>query len=229
MRLKHFINERNMKYGFGLSFFDIDETIFKTFAKIIVKDKHSGKVLKELDNQEFNSYKLGENEEFDFGQFRNAKLFKETSIPIDKTIKRVQRMIDKIESTERGSGSRIIFLTARADFDNKHDVIETFEKYGIKIKKPTTYIERSGNIKTGTVDEKKKQIMLRYLQEGKYRRIRLIDDHKANLKALLDIEKNLPPTIENAVRQYYGLDENEKAIEFFALYVKEDGSLERIN
>lgn len=223
----NYLNERKSQYGKGITMVDIDETIFNTFAKILVKDKDTGKVVRDLDNQEFNSYVLKSNEEYDFGQFRDAKFFLNTSIPIDKTVKRIQKMIDRIESM--GKGSRIVFLTARADFDNKNDVINTFKKHGIKIKKPTTYIERAGNLKTGTIDEKKKKIILDYLKSGEYRRVRLLDDHIPNLKALLDIERNLPKEIENKVREKYNVPPEEEAIEFFALHVKSDGSLQRIN
>lgn len=226
-KFKDYLNERKSKYGSGITFVDIDEVVFNTFAKIIVKDKVTGAEIRELDNQEFNSYKLLPNEEYDFGQFRDAKFFLKTSIPIDKTVKRIQKMIDRIETFEKPS--RIVFLTARADFDNKEDVIKTFEKHGIKIKKPTTYIERAGNLKTGTIDEKKKKIILDYLKTGEYRRVRLLDDHIPNLKALIDIERNLPKDIENKVRLNYNIPPGEKAIEFFALHVKSDGSLKRIN
>ena len=49
-----------------LHFFDIDETVFNTFAKIIVRDKDTGDEIAQLTNQQFNSYKLKDNEEFDF-------------------------------------------------------------------------------------------------------------------------------------------------------------------
>lgn len=70
-----------------ISFFDIDETVFNTFAKIIVRDKNTGKEITQLTNQEFNSYKLKDNEEFDFQQFGDAKIFKDTSKVIDSVMK----------------------------------------------------------------------------------------------------------------------------------------------
>ena len=72
-----------------ISFFDIDETVFNTFAKIIVRDKNTGKEITQLTNQEFNSYKLKDNEEFDFQQFGDAKIFKDTSKVIDSVMKRI--------------------------------------------------------------------------------------------------------------------------------------------
>ena len=75
----------------GLTIFDIDETLFHTKAKVqVFKD---GKVNKILDNQQFNSYQLKKGESFDYGQFKSAKIFKETSTPIAKVIKRAKRII----------------------------------------------------------------------------------------------------------------------------------------
>lgn len=244
MKFIHYLNERQgntetragMQYGNGITFIDIDETVFKTYAKILVVDTNTGETIKELDNQEFNSYKLKPGEDYDFKQFRDSKLFHDTSKPIPDTINRIQRMIDKIENTERGKGSRIVFLTARSDFDNKHKVIDTFQKHGIKIKKPTTYIERSGNIsaeyrakgKRISTEDAKKKVMLKYLKTGLYRRVRLIDDYKPNLKALLDIKNNLPSDIEEKVRNMWNIPDNEPAINFYALWIDENGKLHNI-
>ena len=67
------------KEGAGLTIFDIDDTLMHTTAKIAVK--LNGKVVRELTNQEFNTYQLKKGEQFDFGQFRDAKKFKEESKP----------------------------------------------------------------------------------------------------------------------------------------------------
>ena len=67
-RLYHYLNERSSQYLSGLTIIDIDETLARTFAKILVKDKETGEVLHELDNQEFNSYELKSGEEFEFGR-----------------------------------------------------------------------------------------------------------------------------------------------------------------
>ena len=69
--------------GKGLTIFDIDETMFITKAKVhVVKN---GKVIKKLDNQEFNAYKKKPGEDYDFGEFKNAEVFNRTSTPIART------------------------------------------------------------------------------------------------------------------------------------------------
>ena len=225
MRFENYLIEfARDKYGAGITFIDIDETVFKTFAKILVKK--DGKIVRELDNQEFNSYELKPGESYDFQQFRDADLFSKTSIPIPQTISRVKKMLKQIKSTD--SDSKIVFLTARASFDNKETFLKTFEKYGIKMDRPNVYVERTGDMKSGTIDERKKKVMMEYIKTGKYRRVRLIDDHLPNLRALKEIEANLPEKIEQKVIDKYDLDmDKEKLppISFYALHIKSDGSL----
>ena len=220
-----------VKYGAGITFIDIDETVFRTFAKVLVIDKASGKVKRELDNQEFNSYVLQDSEEFDFQQFRSAEIFRKTSIPIKQTVNRIKKMLGNIH--EKSLNSKIVFLTARADFDDKNEFLKTFETHGIKMDKPQVYVERTGNLKTGTVEERKKQVMLKYIRTGQYRRVRLIDDYWGNLKAIKEIEDELPKEIEDKVIKTYNLDysdgqEHLPPISFYALHVQPDGSLKRV-
>ena len=223
MRLrKYILNELKSDYSLGISFFDIDETLYRTFAKILIKK--GDKVIKELNNQEFNTYELKNGESYDFQQFGNAKFFKETSIPIPQTINRVKRMLKNISIR----GSKIVFLTARADFDDKQTFLQTFRDNGIDIDK--IYVERVGNVKTGTIAEKKKQVVLKYLKTGKYRRCRLIDDDMTNIKGFLEIEKSLPREIINKVKEKHNIPEDETfpVISFYGLLVKKNGSLKKI-
>ena len=65
-RFRHFIGKGT------LTIFDIDETLFHTKAK--VKVMKGGTLVRELDNQEFNTYKRKPGEEYDFGQFKNDSI-----------------------------------------------------------------------------------------------------------------------------------------------------------
>ena len=81
VRFKTYLEEAS---GKGLTMFDVDETMFKTKARVhVTKD---GKVIKKLTNQEFNKYKLKSGEDFDFGEFTNAKIFNQTSTPIARRL-----------------------------------------------------------------------------------------------------------------------------------------------
>lgn len=223
MRLKSFVNELSSNYGKGITFIDIDETIFQTKALIYVMV--DGKIQKKLTNQEFNTYKLKDGESFDFREFRSAEIFNKTSLPIPKVVGRIKRMFKNIDVR----GSKIVLLTARADFDDKEVFLSTFDSIGIPIS--DIYVERTGNLKTGTTSQKKEKVILKYLKNGDYRRVRLIDDDIANIKGFNNLMNNLPSSIIDKVRQNHGIEGKEsiKPIEHYALLVvDEEGKLKRV-
>jgi len=172
------------KAGKGLTIFDIDDTLFVSKARVIVVNTNTGKT-KALTPMEFNSYKLRKHEEYDYGEFKSAKLFYQTATPIG-------RMVDKAKAIIRNAtakGSKVIIVTARANMDDKKLFVKTFESHGIPMK--DVYIERAGNM-SGSSAENKKVIFRKYLKTGEYAIIRLFDDHKENLKALLDLKREFP-------------------------------------
>jgi len=172
------------KAGKGLTIFYIDDTLFISKARVIVVNTNTGKT-KALTPMEFNSYKLRKHEEYDYGEFKSAKLFYQTATPIG-------RMVDKAKAIIRNAtakGSKVIIVTARANMDDKKLFVKTFESHGIPMK--DVYIERAGNM-SGSSAENKKVIFRKYLKTGEYARIRLFDDHKENLKALLDLKREFP-------------------------------------
>ena len=98
--------------GKGLTIFDIDETMFITKAKVrVIKN---GKVIKKLDNQEFNTYKKKPGEDYDFGEFKSAEVFNRTSTPIARMINKVKAILKNATK----AGSKVIIVTARPNFDN---------------------------------------------------------------------------------------------------------------
>ena len=171
--------------GIGLTMFDVDETMFKTKAKVKVVNKN-GKVIKKLDNQQFNLYKKKAGEEFDFGEFKNAEVFNRTSTPIARMINKVKVILKN--ATRKGS--KVIIVTARPNFDDKELFLDTFRNQGIDIDK--IYVERAGNLGSGPAAENKKVIFRKYLDQKIYKRIRLFDDAKSNLKAFLSLQKDYP-------------------------------------
>jgi len=222
MRLQNFLNEFSRDKDLGtLVAIDIDETIFRTFAKIrVIKN---GKVIKALNNQEFNTYELQDGESFDFGEFRSAELFNRTSIPIEKTVQRIRRMFSSIMK----DNPDVILLTARADFDDKETFLDTFRKHGIPIDQ--IYVERTGNLKTGTTDEKKKSTLMKYLMTGKYTDVKLIDDDKRNVTSFAQMGKSLPKEVYDAVRKRHRFQKDEMVtIHFFPMLVDEQGNIKRV-
>ena len=167
--------------GIGLTIFDIDETLMRTTAQIkVVK---GGKLVRSLTNQEFNNYKLQPGEEFDFGEFRNAEKFRRESKPIVP-------MIAKLKAILHNAGdSKVIMLTARADFDDKKTFLNTFRDLGIDMSR--VYVHRTGNL-GGSPAENKKVFIRQYLDTGKYSRVRLYDDAMSNIKMFNQIAKDYP-------------------------------------
>ena len=179
--LRQYIEEQATK---GLTIFDIDETMFKTKAK--VKVIKNGETIKSLTNLEFNKYKLKSGEKFDFGEFRSAEVFYKTSTPIGKMIGKVKAILRN--ATKRGS--RVIIVTARPNFDNRDLFLKTFREQGIDIDK--IYIERAGNLGSGPAADNKKVIFKKYLDQNIYARMRLFDDDMKNLKMFLGLKKEYP-------------------------------------
>jgi len=191
------------KAGKGLTIFDIDDTMFVSKARVRVKNTNTDKV-KELTPQEYNNYKLGNNEVWDYGEFKSAKLFYQTATPIARMIEKAKAIIKN--ATARGS--KVIIVTARSDMDNKDLFIKTFEAHGIPMK--NVYVERAGNVGGKNSAANKTVVFKKYLDTNKYARVRLFDDHIDNLKALLDLKRDYPN------------------VEFFAYLADLKGSVKRI-
>lgn len=171
--------------GAALTIWDIDDTLFKTSAKVMVKGEHGPP--KELSSSEFNSYQLGPNEQFDFSQFRDARLFHATSKPIENIWKTAQNTLDNIG---KRPGSRMVVVTARSDLDDKDLFLDTFRKHGMDMSKVHVY--RAGNLAHGSSAANKKVIIRNLLNAGNYTEARLFDDHRGNLEAFLDLKKEFP-------------------------------------
>ena len=198
MTMKSFNEYITEEVGRGLTIFDIDETLFHTKALVdVVKD---GKVVRQLDNQEFNTYKLKPGESFDFHQFRSADVFRKTSTPIAKMVGKMKAILRNATR----SGSRVIVVTARANFDDKDIFLDTFRAHGIDI--DSAYVERAGNLQLGSAAKNKRFVFHKYLRSGRFDRIRLFDDSTQNLNSFMALAKNYPK------------------VKFEAWFVRKDGS-----
>jgi pyrimidine deaminase RibD-like protein len=195
MRAKQFLPP---SAGADLVIFDIDDTLLHTTAKIKVVDAE-GNPVRELTNQEFNNYELQPGEEFDFGEFRDAQKFNQESKPI-------KPMIRKLKTILKSAGNaKVIMLTARADFDDKHTFLKTFADLGIDMSR--VHVHRAGNLPGANIPAEKKAVWVRkYLNTGHYKHVRLYDDSMSNLLVFKDLKQEYP------------------AVDFKALYVGPTGS-----
>jgi hypothetical protein len=173
----------NKEFG-TLNVFDIDDTLFHTTAKILVlKD---GNVIKELSNQEFNTYKLEPGESFDFVQFRDSEKFYHESKPISRMLNKAHAILKNMRIN-----SRVIIVTARADFNDKNLFLDTFRKHNFPIDR--VRVERAGNINDiHGIGVKKAVIIRNYLNTNIYDKVRLFDDSLENLRAFLKLKSDFP-------------------------------------
>lgn len=191
--------------GLGsLTIFDIDDTLFHTTAQIaVLKD---GKVIQKLSNQEYNTHKLNSGESYDFSEFRDAAKFYHESKPIT-------RMLDKakaiLANSVKNPLSRVVIITARANFDHKDQFLDTFRKHSFDIDK--VRVERAGNIEDISAPAVKKYVIIHnYLKTGKFDKVRLFDDAISNLTEFLKLRKVFPD------------------VKFEAYLAKHDGSIKSI-
>jgi len=185
-----------------LVIFDIDDTLLHTTAKIrVVKD---GRPVRELTNQQFNQYELRPGEQFDFGEFSSAEKFNQESQPIEPMIRKLKTIL------AHSATSKVIMLTARADFDNRELFLKTFTDLGIDMSR--VHVHRAGNLPGDSIPAEKKAVYVRrYADTGLYDHIRLYDDSMSNLRVFKDLKKEYP------------------GIDFRAYYVGSTGTTEPID
>jgi GNAT superfamily N-acetyltransferase len=173
---------RAQELGSGkLVIFDIDDTLVNTDTRVnVVQD---GQVIKQLNSHDFTHYKLAPGEEFDFGEFKDAREFYTKARPIPGMIKQLKHDI--------ATGNRVIMLTARSDFNDRDVFLDTFRRFGIDMDQVHVY--RAGNLAIKAATEEKKKIILKHLL-GKehFDKLIMYDDSVPNLNAFLSLKQEYP-------------------------------------
>lgn len=188
MKLQSYVKNHQKEIR-TLNVWDIDDTLGKTAARVsVMKD---GKVVKVLDPGQFNTYQLKSGESFDFSQFRSGKIFRDTFKPISNVLDRAKQII-----WNQTENSHSIILTARADFNDHKEFLQTFRDHGFPI--DHVYVERAGNISNLKKDAPAKPhiskgvVLKRYMKSGRFDRVRMWDDHERNLDMLYKLGKQFP-------------------------------------
>ena len=205
LNFNQYLNEEKQKdTGGGLTIFDIDDTLFKTTAQVVVKK--GNREVRRLNTGEYNTYRLKPGEKFDFSEFRDALKFQKESRPIKRMMAKAKIIL---RNTLNKPKSRVIIVTARTDFDNKEMFLDTFRKYGFDIDK--VRVERAGKLGdvSGTAQQKA-VIIHNYLKTGQFTRVRLFDDSVQNLRTFLSLQRFFPK------------------IKFEAYFARDDGSVRTI-
>lgn len=172
----------------NLHWFDMDDTLVhhdpKKGAKVIVHGP-SGK--KELSTSEYNSYKLGDGEKYDYSQFASSKVFADSAHPIRKMVKHAQRLLD--------SGHHVRIITARADMNEHHALLSHLKNMGLDTSHENFHLIRSGNVGGPSTHHNKAVALDRELGKLKtkghdIRRVTGYDDHKANVTTIHHVPLN---------------------------------------
>jgi len=175
----------------AITFIDLDETLFFTKAKIIIKDEN-GNILRKLTNQEYNTYIALTGEVFDFSEFVDTDIFINTSVPNTPMIKILQELFENTKTTN----SEVYLLTARQDFDDKDRFLEFLVKHGIEAghkDDQKVHVIRAGNIPGLDNASKKYHIIKKMLGDNtQFKKVRLYDDSRDNINAFLELILDYP-------------------------------------
>jgi hypothetical protein len=167
-------------------YFDIDETLFAhdhSKLRVHVKDS-SGNRVRTLTNQEFNSYQLPENHNYDFSEFRSSDVFGQSASPI-------RSMIAKMKAI-KNNGGNVEMLTARGDLDDKNKFAGHMKKYGIDITPGSgIHVRRAGNAPGKPADTKATHVSDAIQKEG-LSEVHLYDDSIDNINGLLKLKSKHP-------------------------------------
>lgn len=188
-----------------LHVFDIDDTLVHSNAKVHVKDP-AGKTVEKLTPSEYNTHKLPAGHTYDYKEFKSSDVFSKS-----KPIKNMIRTINATQHTQsKNPKNKVVINTARADFDNKDKFLNTLTHHGIKdIDK--IHVHRAGNIKTDEPPAQKKLHFIRqHLNDHPYSHVRMYDDSKENLNAVLGLKKEYPKTNFHA----YHIDDTGKMTKY---------------
>lgn len=186
---KQFSEELSRGGGNGsLTIFDIDDTLFHTTARIVVKDDSSGEFVERLTGSEYNTHRLKSGHSYNYGEFRDAAKFYKESRPISGMIAKAKAIVKNLI---KNPDSKVIIVTARANFDDKDKFLATFKRHGFPIDQ--TYVERAGNMNDILVPAVKKAIILRkYLNSGRFKKVSIFDDSESILKEFLRVSGKYP-------------------------------------
>jgi hypothetical protein len=168
--------------------YDVDETLVghgkkgKPNVKVHVNDA-SGKRIKSLSNQEFNTHKLDKGHSYDFSEFRSAKKFGETSSANKKVIKDVKR--------KQARGQNVHIITARAKFDDPKEFQGHLKKKGVDV--PINKIHYTGGMKGSDIGKKKVDVASGVAKQSGAKKIHMYDD-AAKVHKAFEKEKQNKPT-----------------------------------
>lgn len=166
-----------------LTVFDLDETLFNSPGKVYIRHKVTREYLREVDSSLTET--LTELEEFDYSDFRSAKLFFDRAKPIEKMVKKYHKIIK-----DRGPNCKACIITARADFDDRDLFLSALRKHNVYHE--DVYVHRAGNFedRAPTTPLRKCAIIGDLIANAKepFDTVQMFDDSYKNLQAFLGMK-----------------------------------------
>jgi hypothetical protein len=183
IKFSQYITEAKKTDSNSLHAFDMDETLFahdNHKLRVHVLDP-SGRRVRSLTNQEYNSHKLPEGHRYDYSEFKSSDVFTQSAKPIRK-------MIAKLKAIKKNGGKTAI-VTARSDLDDQPKFAHHMGKFGIDIE--DTHVHRAGNLDMKG-PQAKAAILSDLINTNGHKKVHLYDDHPDNLKEFLKLNKQHP-------------------------------------
>ncbi|MCL2484090.1 MAG: hypothetical protein FWD89_03090 [Firmicutes bacterium] len=184
-----------------LRFVDIDETVFHTTAKVMIRDKKTGKLLRELTNQEWNTYVVKPDEKPDFVEFADAVKFASESTPIEMMVALLRQWSRQMKLEPVHYDDKVVFVTARGDFDDREKFLDAFRKIGIAIDdKKYFYVARTGNLSPDakmnglplSTAQRKKIVYLHYIMAKMPAVVEIYEDSEKNINDFMELVEEMP-------------------------------------
>lgn len=179
-----YITEGRRKFN-TIVFCDIDDTLFTTGARVRVRNVKTGEV-RDLSPAEFNTWKPSDTEVADYGEFRSGKVFRDTAKAIAPVMKIVKAHIK--------AGDGVVFLTARAGFDDNAMVRAVFREHGIRMSGKNVFTELTGNLegRIAGVEPRKTYVVGKFIGRYQPERVEMYDDSRQNVSAFLALQGEFP-------------------------------------
>lgn len=166
-----------------LTVFDLDETLFNSPGRVYIKHKITGEYVREA-NSSLTDY-LSPYEEFDYSDFRSAKLFYERAKPIERMVKKYRKIIK-----DRTPNCKVCIITARADFDDRDLFLSALKLHNCYF--DDVHVHRAGNLedRAPTTPLRKTAIIGDLLANAQitFDTVQMFDDAYKNLQAFLGMK-----------------------------------------
>lgn len=163
--------------GNRLVIFDLDDTLVKTDAKIKIVDRHTGKVLKEMTPQEFNTFESkSKRHVLNFDDFLNPEILRQGRF--------IHKIFSKLKSYYK-KGIPVSIVTARSSSKLIRDF---FLDNGIDIHPQLVIAINDPQYSySGSIADRKKQAIKDLVDLG-FKNLTFFDDSEDNLRLAKELE-----------------------------------------